>query len=87
MISRQSSPYFQIWSNIPLETCSLLTLRSPASGRTGGRRDDIIVFKPGYMCNPVKLEQYIAQHSEVRVALMTGTGRFQPALLIEPAGD
>lgn len=52
-----------------------------------GRRDDIIVFKPAYMCNPVMMEQHIAQHSEVRAALMTGTGRFQPALLIEPASD
>ena len=52
-----------------------------------GRADDIIVFKPGYMCNPVAMEQHIAHHPKVRAALMVGTGRFQPALLIEPASS
>lgn len=52
-----------------------------------GRTDDVIVFKPGYMCNPIIMEQHVAQHTEVRSVLMTGTGRFQPALLVEPATD
>lgn len=52
-----------------------------------GRADDIIVFKPGYMCNPVAMEQHITHHPRVRAALMVGTGRFQPALLIEPASS
>ncbi|KAL8717438.1 MAG: hypothetical protein Q9181_008327 [Wetmoreana brouardii] len=51
-----------------------------------GRTDDIIVFKAGYMCNPITMEQHISQHSEVQSVLMAGTGRFQPALLVEPAG-
>lgn len=52
-----------------------------------GRTDDVIVFKPGYMCNPIIMEQIVAQHTEVRSVLMTGMGRFQPALLVEPAID
>ena len=49
----------------------------------GGRVDDIIVFKPGNMCNPINFEQDISRHQAVREALMAGTGRYQPALLVE----
>ena len=52
-----------------------------------GRADDTIVFKPGYMCDPIFMEQHVSQHSEVRAALMAGTGRSQPALIIERADD
>lgn len=52
-----------------------------------GRADDIIVFGPGYMCNPITMEQHVANHSKVRAALMVGTGRSQPALLVEPASN
>ncbi len=50
-----------------------------------GRIDDRIVFKPGYMCNPIAMEQQVSHHPEVRAALMAGTGRFQPALMVELA--
>lgn len=52
-----------------------------------GRADDIIVFGPGYMCNPIAMEQHVAHHPKIRAALMAGTGRSQPALLVEPAND
>ena len=52
-----------------------------------GRADDIIVFGPGYMCNPVAMEQHVAHHPKVRAALMIGTGRSQPALLVEPTSN
>ncbi|KAI4277762.1 MAG: hypothetical protein LQ337_001520 [Flavoplaca oasis] len=52
-----------------------------------GRADDTIVFKPGYMCDPVPMEQMVTQHADVRAALMAGTGRFRPALIVERAGD
>ena len=52
-----------------------------------GRADDTIVFKPGYMCDPVSMEQHVSQHPEVRAVLMAGTGRSQPVLLIERADD
>lgn len=48
-----------------------------------GRLDDSILFKPGYMCDPVTMEQIVSQHKEVGAVLMVGTGRFQPALIIE----
>ena len=52
-----------------------------------GRADDIIVFGPGYMCNPIAMEQHVAQHAKVRAVLMVGTGRSQPALLVEPVSS
>lgn len=52
-----------------------------------GRADDTILFKPGYMCDPIPMEQHLSQHPDVRAVLMTGTGRSQPALLIERASE
>ena len=52
-----------------------------------GRVDDTILFRPGYMCNPGDMEQQVSQHVAVQAVLMAGTGRFQPALLIERKGD
>ncbi|KAL9098748.1 MAG: hypothetical protein Q9163_005648 [Psora crenata] len=52
-----------------------------------GRADDIIVFKPGYMCETSTMEQHVLQHPGVRAVLMAGTGRSQPALLIERFSD
>lgn len=52
-----------------------------------GRVDDTILSKQGYMCNQISMEQHVSQHSEVRAVLMAGTGRSQPALIIERAGD
>ena len=49
-----------------------------------GRADDMIVYKSGYLCNPIPLEQDVSRLPGVRATLMVGTGRFQPALLIEP---
>ncbi|KAL8841961.1 MAG: hypothetical protein Q9176_002898 [Flavoplaca citrina] len=50
-----------------------------------GRTDDTIVFKPGYMCDPVPMEQMVTQHADVRAVLMAGTGRSRPALIVERA--
>ena len=33
------------------------------------------------------MEQPVTHHAKVRAALMVGTGRFQPALFIEPASS
>ena len=48
-----------------------------------GRADDTILFKAGFMCDPVPLEQHVSQYREVQAALMAGTGRSQPSLIIE----
>lgn len=49
------------------------------------RADDIIVFLNGEKTNPVSMEQHIvAENQELSGALVVGSQRFQPALLIEP---
>lgn len=50
-----------------------------------GRADDIILFKTGMLTNPIAMEQHISRHPKVQGAIMAGTGRSQPSLLIEPA--
>ena len=49
-----------------------------------GRVDDIIVLSNGEKFNPVPSERIIQKHPSVAAALITGQGRFQPALIIEP---
>ena len=49
-----------------------------------GRGDDIIVFANGEKLNPLTMEQTIESHPDVSAALVTGTGRFQSCLLVEP---
>lgn len=83
-------PVFKIFSH--LTVYSIKDLFAFHSSNPGlwihkGRRDDTIVFKPGYMCNLIATERSVSHHSEVCVTLMTGTGRFQPALLVEPASE
>ncbi|KAL9023247.1 MAG: hypothetical protein Q9196_007318, partial [Gyalolechia fulgens] len=52
-----------------------------------GRADDTIAFKTAYMCDPIPMEQKVAQHPGVQAVLMAGTGRLQPALIVERTGD
>lgn len=52
-----------------------------------GRADDIIVFLNGEKTNPVTFEHHVARHPDVKGALVIGTLRMQPALLIEPTAD
>lgn len=48
-----------------------------------GRTDDIIVFTTGEKLNPLEMESIICANPAVRVALITGLGRFQASLLVE----
>lgn len=52
-----------------------------------GRTDDIIVFLNGEKTNPVTFEERVAQHPEVRAALVIGHQREEAALLVEPVDD
>ncbi|KAF2721307.1 acetyl-CoA synthetase-like protein [Polychaeton citri CBS 116435] len=49
-----------------------------------GRVDDITVLENGEKFNPKPSESCIASHAQVKTALIVGTGRVQPVLLIEP---
>jgi thioester reductase-like protein len=48
-----------------------------------GRADDIIVFSNGEKLNPVSIESILVDHPGVKGALVVGSNRFQPALLLE----
>ena len=49
-----------------------------------GRGDDVIVLSNGEKFQPVTTESIIQGHPSIEGALVVGTGRFQPALVIEP---
>ncbi|EHA49107.1 L-aminoadipate-semialdehyde dehydrogenase [Pyricularia oryzae 70-15] len=50
-----------------------------------GRADDVIVFSNGEKLNPVSIEAAVASHPDLKAAMVVGAGRFQPALIVEPA--
>lgn len=52
-----------------------------------GRLDDVIVLSNGEKFNPVTAEKVIEGHPLVSRAVITGKGRFQTALLVEPNWD
>ncbi|KAI5919189.1 hypothetical protein F4810DRAFT_724876 [Camillea tinctor] len=49
-----------------------------------GRSDNIIVFSNGEKLNPVTIEQIVEGHPKVKGAIVVGSNRFQPALIVEP---
>lgn len=50
-----------------------------------GRADDMIISAAGELCNPIPFEQGLSRLPQVKYCIMIGTGRYQKALLIEPA--
>lgn len=48
-----------------------------------GRKDDIIIFKNGWKFHPMLHERAISSHPAVQQALVIGTGRDRPAVIIE----
>jgi thioester reductase-like protein/acyl carrier protein len=52
-----------------------------------GRKDDIIVLANGEKTNPRAAENVIAQHPEIRSALVIGSGKSQVAVLVEVKQD
>ncbi|KAI9745626.1 MAG: hypothetical protein M1818_001160 [Claussenomyces sp. TS43310] len=59
----------------------------PDLWRFHGRIDDIIVLSNGEKFYPVPMELALQASPIVAGAVVTGTGRFQPALIIEPKSD
>ncbi|KAL2161080.1 hypothetical protein VTH06DRAFT_8793 [Thermothelomyces fergusii] len=49
-----------------------------------GRADNTIVFSNGEKLNPASIESILTGHPRVKGALVVGSGRFQPALILEP---
>lgn len=55
--------------------------------RFHARLDDLIILSNGHKIQPVAMESVIQGHPLLSGALVIGTGRSQPALLIEPTPD
>ncbi|TDZ54904.1 Non-canonical non-ribosomal peptide synthetase FUB8 [Colletotrichum trifolii] len=55
----------------------------PNHWRYHGRIDNTVVLSNGEKLNPVSFEETLAGHPAVKAALVVGSMRFQPALLIE----
>ncbi|KAF2168708.1 hypothetical protein M409DRAFT_52741 [Zasmidium cellare ATCC 36951] len=53
--------------------------------RFRGRSDDLIATLTGELCNPIAFEQELSTLPEVNAVLLSGTGRWQKVLLVEPA--
>ena len=51
--------------------------------RFHGRKDDVLVLSNGEKLNPVLMESQLQSLPDVSGALITGTGHFQPALILE----
>ena len=51
--------------------------------RHEARLDDLVVSANGAKFNPLEMQKRIQQHPEVKFALVTGTHRLQPALIIQ----
>lgn len=49
-----------------------------------GRKDDILVLANGEKVNPIPLEQLVQADASLKGVLLTGNGRTQPVLLVEP---
>lgn len=86
-------PYQGIFCTFPnLKEYSMKDLYSKHPSKEGlwryrGRADDIIVFSNGEKMNPLTAEARINNHEMIDSALVLGHGRFQSALLIEPANN
>ncbi|KAK6827493.1 Non-canonical non-ribosomal peptide synthetase FUB8 [Apiospora arundinis] len=49
-----------------------------------GRADNIIVFSNGEKLNPVDIEDIVSDHAELKGAIVIGSDRFQPGIILEP---
>lgn len=85
--------YHAIWNTFPdlqERTTSDLYSKHPTKPnlwRFEGRTDDLVTFLGGQKHNPVLYEEAIRTHPSVLSALVIGTGRRQPALLVELRED
>ena len=52
--------------------------------RSTGRVDDVVIFADAKKLNPIPYEAVIEEHPAVATALICGTGRTRPAVLLQP---
>ena len=71
------------------DTYSMRDLYIPHPTRGGwwcsaGRVDDVVIFADAKKLNPIPYEAAIEEHPAVATALICGTGRSRPAVLLQP---
>ena len=82
--------YFAPFRTFPeLQEYPMKDLYSPHPTKSGlwlyeGRADDIVVLANGEKFNPVEAEQMISAHPDIKAAIIVGSSKEQPAVLIEP---
>jgi len=79
-------PVFKVFPD--LQEFHTKDLFSPHPTKAGlwifqGRADDIIILTNGQMCDPKIMEHAVAGHPQIRGAVMLGTGKDFPVLLVE----
>ena len=52
--------------------------------RSAGRVDDVVIFTDAKKLNPIPYEAVIEEHPAIATALICGTGRTRPAVLLQP---
>ncbi|VUC24934.1 unnamed protein product [Clonostachys rosea] len=57
----------------------------PQRWKFEGRKDDLIVLSNGEKFNPNRTEEQLSSHPWIQAACIVGSGRFQPAVLLELA--
>lgn len=83
--------YFAPFRTFPdLQEYPMKDLYSPHPTKSGlwlyeGRADDIVVLANGEKFNPGEAEQMISAHPDVKAAIIVGSSKEQPAVLIEPS--
>ena len=84
---RPFQPVFELFPDLPEFSSKDLFSKHPTKPDLWlyqGRSDDVITFLNGEKTNPVSMEASIANHPDVRSALVVGQRRFEASLLVEP---
>lgn len=70
----------------PFHTKDLFTQHPTKPGlfKYYGRKDDILVLSNGEKVNPIPLEQHVQADASLKGVLLTGNGRTQTVLIVEP---
>lgn len=88
---KPKTPFQGVFYTLPntetYETRDLYIKHPTVTGwwRSTGRIDDVIIMSDAKKLNPLPYEAVIEQHPNIATALICGTGRPRPAVLVEPS--
>lgn len=88
--SKATKPFQAVFFTLPdIDTWNMRDLyvehpTRPGWWRSSGRVDDVVIMADAKKLHPVPYEAVIEQHSDIATALICGTGRTRPAVLLQP---